>query len=345
MCRKNAERNVFIDIVKIIAIIGVVIIHNCDFSTAVGCSEWNISLFWRSLSGASVPLFLMASGAVMLDEKKELPLKKLYLKNILRILFAMFFWATVYKFYHLFDANEFTFATAVNAVKEALVFNQEFHFYYLHMIIIVYVFLPVTRLIVKHSDKKQLEYLIVLWILLAIVYPTLIRFHPFTLLSGMTVTYGINLTYASIGYGIWGYYLSKYPLSRLASVISAFFGAVSMFALTLCESLDAGVLSEHYLSGNALCALMLATGIFAMAYHTDIRSLKAKSVILWMSKSSFCVYLIHMLVIYILKDNGFDTKFATGLISVPVYAFVVIAICMGVYGILSKIPFVKKWLI
>lgn len=58
-----------------------------------------MALFWASVSHASVPLFLMASGALLLDPGRELTLRKLYTKNFPRLLIALLFWAVCYKLF------------------------------------------------------------------------------------------------------------------------------------------------------------------------------------------------------------------------------------------------------
>lgn len=54
--------------------------------------SWLAGLLWSALSHAAVPLFLMASGALLLDPTRELSLKKLYTKNFPRLLAAMLVW-------------------------------------------------------------------------------------------------------------------------------------------------------------------------------------------------------------------------------------------------------------
>lgn len=345
MNTNSLKRDISIDLIKVIAIIGVVIIHSCDFSGPIASDNWLYSLLWRTLSGASVPLFLMTSGAVMLDSKKEISLKKLYFKNMLRIFAAMVFWGVLYKLYHLNQTDELTISSALNGVKEVFFFKQEFHFYYIHMILIVYAFLPLTRIFTNHATKEQLQYAIALWIVFAVIYPTATQYYPFNQWSGMTTMWGINLTYASIGYGILGYYLKKYPISPVASVLFIIFGFCSMFALTLYKSVKYDVLYEHFLAGNTFCAFTLGTGMFGIFTGADVKSAKCCSVISWFSKSTFCIYLIHMFVMYTLKDNGITTGFASNVLSIPLYALLILAVCTAFYFVLSKIPFFRKWLI
>ena len=104
--------------------------------------------------------------------------------------------------------DSLTLPDVMDAVKHLLLFYHEEHFYYLHITLLVYAALPVTRLIARHADKRLLEYTLALWFLLGILYSTVRPFCPFTLLSGIPVQWRMNMVYASIGYMLLGYYLS-----------------------------------------------------------------------------------------------------------------------------------------
>ncbi|MBQ6894485.1 MAG: acyltransferase family protein [Clostridia bacterium] len=341
----QTKRDISIDLIKSIAIVFVVIIHSCTFSSPVLSLGWMSSLLWRLVSGSAVPLFLMASGAVMLSHERNLSYKKLYFKNILRIIIAMLFWGFAYKLYHLYDAGMVNGENILKALKELVFFNHEFHFYYMHMILIVYIFLPVTRTIAAASSKNGLLYFLILWFAFAIVYPTVWRYYPFNNFGGMTTMYGINLTYASIGYGVLGYYLRKYPVKRMYSAVLFASGFVLSFGLTCFKSAEADVLYEHFLAGNGVPVCLMAAGLFSFIASVEFKETPASKAISYISKSSFCIYLVHMLVMYVLKNNAVDTSFAPKIVSIPVYAFVILMISIAIYFVLSKIPLIKKWLI
>ena len=89
-------RNQAVDLVKTVAICAVIVTHVTAPAFGmgdVGSAPWLTALFWASVSHASVPLFLMASGALLLDPGRELTLRKLYTKNFPRLLIALLFWA------------------------------------------------------------------------------------------------------------------------------------------------------------------------------------------------------------------------------------------------------------
>ncbi|HQC35965.1 MAG TPA: acyltransferase family protein, partial [Bacillota bacterium] len=138
-----------------------------------GASGWTAFLFWGSLSRAGVPLFLMCSGALMLDPEKDPGLKKLWSKNILRLFAALFFWAFCYGLFHLFRTGNLNAPSLVGLLKDVLFFRHEQHMYYLHIMLLVYAFLPVTRAFAARAERSQLLYFLCIWFLLGIVFPTL----------------------------------------------------------------------------------------------------------------------------------------------------------------------------
>jgi hypothetical protein len=77
-----------------------------------------------------------------------------------------------YKFYDLLIRRDISAEAVIRALKEVLLFKHENHFYYLHIVLLVYAFLPVARLFVKYADKRLEEYALLLWFVLGIVYPT-----------------------------------------------------------------------------------------------------------------------------------------------------------------------------
>jgi len=207
------ERNSSIDLLKTVAIFGVIVIHTCSgaYNDPIPSLGWISAVLWGSIVRASVPIFFMCSGALLLTPHKLLSLKKLYTGNLLRIVAAMFVWALAYKGYHLLVSGSFTLSACFQALKEVLLFKHEFHLYYLHILMLVYVFLPITRVFVKNASGKELQYALAVWFLLGIIYPTVRAFWPFSLLTGIPAQWLMNMTYAAIGYGVLGYCLSCSP--------------------------------------------------------------------------------------------------------------------------------------
>ncbi len=343
---KTNERNQTIDFIKAFSIFGVIAIHvnSVLLTNSALCSvPWNIGLLYGVLFRQSVPLFLMASGAIMLNPDKELPLKKLYFHNILRILVAMIFWGICYKLYHLTISNQFSLSAVWHSFKEVLLFHQEFHFYYIHVILITYLFLPLTRLFAKNADKKLYIYTFILLFFFGTVYPTLRVFHPFSLLSGYTKQWTINFTYASIGYSLLGYYLKIYPLSLKKSLSYTVIGLFSTILFTVILSRLENVLSEVFLQGLSPTVFLSAIGIFSLISHVNIKGF-LKKIITYISKASFFIYLSHLFVLYTFQNYGITAQIMSPIISVPLITLMILGICILIYSVISKIPFLNQYI-
>lgn len=338
-----------LDLLKALAIFGVIVIHTCTdggFAYPVGSVNWLCTLFWAALVRASVPIFFMCSGVLFLPPEKDLPLKKLYLKYILRILAAMLVWSLLYKVYHLAHAGELSAPRFFEAVKQVLLFKQEFHFYYLQIILLFYACLPVMRAFIQHASKRDVEYALLLWFLTGILYPTLRNFWPFSMLDGIPKQWMMNMTWAAMGYGVLGYYLKTWGISVRASRV--FFGAgfLLVFGGTLLMSLRAGKNDFAMLQGMTVGAAVLAAGIFGLCLHRGAQlSKKQAGIAEYLGRASFCVYLAHMFFIYIFREHALTAAAFPTVVSIPAIAGSILLICCGVYFVLSKIPVISKWLI
>ena len=190
---KLASRETGIDLVKAFAILCVLFGHSFTycFRAPVKTADWYGALFMSSLARAAVPLFLMATGALMLNPQKKLTIKQIYLKYLPRLLVALFFWAFVYKVYDRWETGYTTGVKALTAAnlwfdfKTLFFFKHESHFYYVHMVLLFYVMIPVLRLFVKSADRKLLRYALAVWFVTGIVLPTARPYYPYNHFSGI----------------------------------------------------------------------------------------------------------------------------------------------------------------
>ncbi len=341
------SRNTAIDLVKAFAILGVIAIHlgsRTITENVVGSFGWISGLFWGTFFRASVPLFLMASGAIMLEPAKSFSLKKLYLHNIARIVAAMLVWGFAYKIYHLADESQLSLPNIWYSLKRLLLFDQEFHFYYLHMILIVYVLLPVTRLFAEKADKKLIQYALAVWAVFAIVFPTVQGFKPFNLLVGVTERWSINMTYASVGYGLLGYYLKKYPISFKRALLCIVSGFLIVFSATFYMSFKNSVLHELFLKGNSIGVCVYAVGIFSLFSCASVKD-SLKRVVVYISKASFCIYLSHMFILYTAERFSITAMIGPAILTIPLCSVAALLVCILVYAVISKIPVLNKWIV
>jgi len=344
---EGTKRDTTIDFIKAFAILGVIAIHigsRTLTENTVGSFEWTSGLFWGSFFRASVPLFLMSSGALMLEPTKPLSVKKLYLHNILRIVVAMFVWGNAYKLFHLLMNSQLDMKNVLYSFKQILVLEMEFHFYYIYMILLVYICLPITRMFTEKADKKLLQYTLAVWFVVAIIISTVRDFSPFNQFEEITDRWGLNLTYASIGYGVLGYYLKKYPLSFKTAILCLISGFSIVFFVTFRLSWKNGILHEQFLSGASIGVCLYAIGIFSVFSNASFKGF-IRSMVVYISKASFCIYLSHMFILYTAERFSITAMIGPAVLTVPLFSVVGLLISLVIYTIVSKIPVLNKWII
>ena len=341
--RAAGKRDHQIDLVKTVAICFVLLIHCCFYTDPVGSAQWTQAVLLGSMVRPAVPLFLMCSGALLLPPEKELPLRRLLRHNLLRIFAAMLFWGMVYQVWHLL-AEGMTLRKLLLAAARVLLFQQEWHFYYLHITILVYLFLPLTRLLVRHATREKLRYALCLWFAFGIVLPTVRNYPPFTLLGTRVRNYALDSGYAAIGYGLLGWYLKRYPLSRRMSAGLLGIGLAGVFGGTWLVSLLQGELFEGFFEGMNVAVCMMAAGLFCLLGQLAAR-VRRPHILAYLARASFCVYLIHVFFLNYLFALGFDSVPLPRLLLVPLGAAVLLGLSLLGYAVLSKIPVVRDWLI
>lgn len=342
------NRSIGIDLIKLIAIFSVVMIHVSAQYLTVYCTagawQFDASAAWRSLCAAGVPLFLMCSGALMLRPEKELPLKRLYLHNILRLVIAMLVWSFAYKLWGLYFSGQLNGAGIARSLKEILVFDQRFHFYYLHIMLLVYFFLPVTRSFVKNASEKEMNYFLLAWFALGILYPTLRPYRPLSLIQGFPTQWAMNMSYAAIGYGVLGYYINRNRFSVKTGMLLAVIGYAAVLLPTLLVTRANGVLFQGCLDGMTFGMCLLSAGIFILCLHAGEGLKKGKGFVAYMSRASFCIYLCHMFVMYTLQNLGAFTV-VTPAVSIPLLTAATVAVGTAVYWVISHIPVLNRWIV
>ena len=96
----DKKRCIYIDFIKTVAIISVLAIH----ASAPGFTSYDfkninyiVSVLYGSLVRFAVPVFIMSSGAIFLNEEKEITIKKIYKKYIPRIIAALLLFTLFYE--------------------------------------------------------------------------------------------------------------------------------------------------------------------------------------------------------------------------------------------------------
>ena len=95
----KSDRVVWIDLLRIFCVFSMMLIHVAASrwqSVNPTTFSWQVFNFYDCLVRFCVPVFVMISGVFFLDSNRQLTYKKLFSKNIIRIITAFVFWSFAY---------------------------------------------------------------------------------------------------------------------------------------------------------------------------------------------------------------------------------------------------------
>lgn len=350
--KKNNNRKYYLDIMRIIACFAVILIHltatNNNFDTF---TEKTLVIF-NGITRFSVPLFFMISGVLFLS-KEEIDVKKLYTKNIFKILILISVWLLFYGIfnnmrYGKFDINELS----LGMIKQILIsfIDNQYHFWFLFPLIAIYICLPILKKI--SEDKKLLEYFLILFFIFVIGYETLeLIFGVGSNKIRWLLLFRPDLICGYSGYFLLGYYLDKYGINKKFSLVSDLLGIISFLVVSfgcLYISSQNGVLFTE-LSNNFVCtSFFMATSMFIwikkVFANKKVNQIQEK-VILFLSNNTLAVYIFHNLIRYIIEDYGIYNKIIHGPISLLMVCILIFIFCELGSWLIKKIPLVGKYIV
>lgn len=344
-----AARVQSVDCAKSIAIVYVLLIHVSSEvlrGSIVGSVCWLSALFWGSLARGAVPLFLLCSGALLLDPAREVTARHIWRRNIPHILLALFVWAAFYKALGIAAANGVDAAMLRGAFRDLMLWRHEAHLYYLPIILLVYAALPLTRVFTRCAGEKTLHYFLGFWLVFGVLLPSLQILGLFEGFGGILRQWPLPMAWSVIGCTVLGDALRRRPYSVRAAAALIAGGFVLCFAGTWLLSARAGELKTPLLEGFSLGPCMMAAGVFSLCVHAGPRlPRRLRPAVQRLSKASFCMYLVHIAVLRLMYAAGLGAGRSLTALTIPAAAAICGACSFLVYLMLSRIPWVRRWLI
>jgi surface polysaccharide O-acyltransferase-like enzyme len=335
----------WINNIRLAALYAIIIVHSSapllmQYGKVPAADWWSANIL-NSLSRFGVPVFLMVTGALLLQ--KEYDTVDFLKKRITRVVAPFLFWSLIYVWYSWYN-EEITFGgdawANVKQVLHLLKNGTSYHLWYVYMLIGLYFFIPVIGKYVRNSTEKDVRYFLIVWFgVMMLSQPYLVRYNP-----------SVDMHYFAgyAGYLVLGHYLAYKDFGTknlrqwigLLFICSVTIIAVGTWLIVAYTKMPGAMLYEPV--NPAI--LMLATSIFIWFKLTVP---KVSPVIIsirdFAGNYNYGIYLGHALVLYFLDDPlGISYKMGQPFLSIPATAFVCLMITLPLVWIINKIPF-GKW--
>lgn len=355
---EKRERIVFLDLLRITAIFAMVFLHIFagDFlgmdsgwrMVSPSTAAWQIFNVYDCLMRFCVPVFCMISGILFLDPDRDVPMKKLFSKNIRRIVFAFVFWSPVYAVLGvLLRGEHLGLQTVIDMVKRT-VFGH-YHLWFLLMLLGFYLVVPLLRRIT--ADKRLAEYFLILTFVFTFLQNALLLIAPLkNLIDIQAGKMSLYMVTGFVGYFVLGSYLYRYPprtAVRHGIYLLGILSFVGTAAATGVISFFSGKPNDElygYLLPNTLFEATAVYLFFAAHFGNRTFSPRATARITTLSSCCFGIYLVHDLVNMLLHRLGITAAAFLPALSVPVLAAAVFAVSFGIAYLLRKIPLFRDYL-
>ncbi len=355
MARTIDGRLAYADLLRVLATIAVVILHVSGawlYQATPGTSAFTVLCTYDSLTRWCVPMFVMLSGAFLLDPQKSVTLRTIFLRYILRVLIALLVWGTLYALYDYgHESWHFSWAGIKRALTHVLWTDTHYHLWFLYVIIGLYLITPLLRAFVRGASRRDFHWFFLLVFVFYSLLPTLRSMFPdqMALVSTWSDRLNIHLVLGYVGYYVAGFYLKKFTLGRLAEFIIyilGILGAVATVFGTLTLSARSGSFYDALFEYRSPNVVFMAVAVFVLFRYvlgvSDERSRRHR--LIGVSRITFGIYLVHVFFIILLDLLHITALSFNPIIAVPVLSAAVFLCSFAVSWLISKIPLLGRFL-
>ena len=290
----------------------------------------------------SIPAFVLISGALLLDPKKDERIAVFYKKRARRLLVPMIFWSVAYNAPRSLSLEAYSLSNMFAAIVNVRVG----HLWYLYMILGLYLFTPFLRTYIRSSSLKERWCLI--GVLLAL--SSLTSFLSWFVFAVEPPARLLTLYLSYLGYFLCGYQLRlidpyKVSVKVLLVSIACSIIVIAFGTYLLVEhfGLRRGMYLYHYCSPPVA---VVAVAVFLLVRRMGFSQHQSSS---WVGRridklapATLGVYVLHPFVIRAFQEINFSTSSFHPVLSIPLVSIAAFLLsCLGV-AVVMKTPYLRR---
>jgi surface polysaccharide O-acyltransferase-like enzyme len=343
------------DLIRAVAIVGVILLHatgqwiissqELTALSPLGITTWAVADIYQTLGVLGVPLFLMVTGALLLQPGKEKEsLKVFFKKRWARIGLPFFFWAAIYFVWNFVVIGiPFSFG----AILQGLLNGPYTQFWYIYVLFGLYLLTPLLRALLANADRTLVRYFIALWVVGVAILPIFGLIGPYLLNPNVFVIGGF------VGYFVLGIFLTSVNMRRstigLLMLLGISLTTIGTYVLAATGSTDMYFFQEYISPTVILTSVMLFLLLLTLKSPSPQQEFglsKRDKLIKAISDNTLGIYFLHVIVLESIQNGyfGFALNRTTlnPIIEVPLMTVIVLFVSLGIVILLKKVPYLDK---
>jgi surface polysaccharide O-acyltransferase-like enzyme len=300
----------YLDLIRVLSMLAVVLLHTVagTLRSYYGSSQWHFSNVLSALATASVPLFFMISGALLLASPQTASVGYTLKRRVTRVLIPFLVWSLIAVAYYLFVSWRYGGAADWNAAIDRLKHLPgrpvAIHLWFMYALIPLYILSPFMKKMVDSLDRNLVIYLLSIWVFFSAVLPLVAAFLPesYRPMLLLDTRYNLSVMAGYAGYFVAGYYLMQWrrPVSKLLLGLIVIVDVVCITLGTWWKTNVTGEYSEVFKTYSGLFVVVLSSALFLLCKELlRGRRLRRPSaaVVAFLAPLAFGVYLVHNLLV------------------------------------------------
>ena len=327
----HKTRNINLDLIKVLACIGVVLLH----TTMIGFKDtgsWNLLAYLYYLGTYSIPLFFMVNGYLLLG-KKEITYPYI-LQKVKWILITVSSWNIIVWLLK----RDFAVNPIKKIVGSLLQKGYFFQFWFFGALILIYLCLPILKKIL--NSKRSYLYILSSLVTIGFVFELANMVLQMPLQSYVIQTFRL---WTWFFYYILGGFLAQFSLDTLKKCFRSWMKEITVVLLfasplilfMLAKYIHHNLFAEYFY--DSIFVKVVSLGTFLTVLTFDLNTDKNRWII-DLSNQTMGVFVIHTYVMKVWeKSVGFS--FAGAHLFFLIFT---LSVSFIVVGILMKIPYFNR---
>jgi surface polysaccharide O-acyltransferase-like enzyme len=304
---------------------------------------WTVNIY-DSLARPAVPLFVMLTGALLLQpEKVDEPIGVFFKKRLNRIALPFLFWTAAYFAWRYFVNGE---TLSANSILQGVLTGSYNHLWYLYLLVGLYLITPVARVLMAYAKLKTLKLFLILWFLGTAIASLLRLFGAYSLNGNVFLVTGW------VGYFILGAYALKIRARRTVLYAVLLLGlAWTIVGTYLVVGTIGERFSQFFYDSSSFSMIGASFALFLLLAAIPSTSIENRyplgsRILRLISQNTLGVYLFHVMVLEAFQKGYFGFRISLTTINpvleIPLLTTVTFFISLAVVHFSKKIPLVKR---